>query len=106
MTNEKEKELLKEREKIARQMPRSSKIIKGTIVKLKRRCGKKRCHCVEGEKHESMYLSQSQKGKTRMIYIPGEKEKEVEENVRRYKKLIETAEALSEINIKIIKGKK
>lgn len=97
--------LLKNRYKIAKQMPRSSKIVKGTLVELRRKCGKPNCRCQKGEKHVSLYLSQSHKGKTRMTYIPRKYEKEIKTSVKWHKKLIQVVEDLSEINIKIIKSK-
>ncbi len=97
--------LLKNRHKIAKQMPRSSKIVKGTLVELRRECGKPNCHCQKGGKHVSLYLSQSHKGKTRMTYIPWKYEKEIRTSVNRHKKLIRVVEDMSEINIKIIKSK-
>jgi len=98
-------DMLKKQKELARQIPRSPKVIKGSLVELKRTCGKPNCRCQKGEKHISLYLSQSKKGKTKMTYIPRKSEKKVREYVKRHKKYIEVLDELSELNIKIIKHK-
>ena len=105
MDKRKVKDLEKKREQTGRRMPRSFKIIKGSLVELSRECGKVNCRCQRGEKHISLYLSKSQKGKTKMIYIPKKKEKEVREYVKRHKRLIRVVEELSSLTIEIIKNK-
>jgi len=95
--------LKEKRTRIAKSKPRSSKIIKGSLVKIKRTCGKANCQCTKGKKHVSLYLSQSKQGKTRMTYIPKRQEKKVMEYVNRYKELIKVLDELSELNIQIIK---
>ena len=44
--------------------------LRGTLVKMRHTCGKARCRCVRGEKHESWYLAYSEKGRRRMVYVP------------------------------------
>lgn len=95
--------LLKERRKVAQQMPRGSDIIKGSLVKLRRVCGKPNCRCNKGEKHMSLYISQSYKGKTKMTYIPRRQVEYVKDCVESYKRLLKGVEKLTEINLKLIK---
>ena len=98
-------DMLKKQKEIVRGMPRGHRIIKGSLVELKRTCGKPNCRCRKEEKHVSLYLSQSKKGKTKMTYIPRKSEKQIKEYVKRYKKYIKILDDLSELNIKIIKQK-
>ncbi len=105
MNNKEIKDLEKKREQIGRRMPRGFKIIKGSLVDLRRVCGKTNCHCQKGKKHISLYLSRSHKGKTKMTYISKRNEKEVREYVKRHKQLIGVVEELSSLNIEIIKNK-
>ncbi len=42
---------------------------RGSFVTLHRKCGKPNCHCVQGERHPTDYLSTRQEGRTRLIYI-------------------------------------
>ena len=55
-------------------MPRSrtpgSLMLRGSVLKLRRACGKPNCRCAQGEPHESWVLSYSVKGRTRMLPVP------------------------------------
>ena len=46
-------DMLEKQKEIARHIPRSRKVIKGSLVELKRTCGKPNCRCQKGEKHIS-----------------------------------------------------
>ena len=83
----------------------TNKIIKGSLVKLHRKCGKKNCHCHKGEKHASLYLSQSINSKTQMTYIPKKYEKDITEYVNTYKKIQNILNKITGINLKIFKNK-
>ena len=80
-------------------------IIKGSLVNLKHTCGKKGCKCYRGEKHISLYISRSRKGKTVMLYIPKSKEKYVKECVKRYKDILKKLDQFSANAIEKIKMK-
>lgn len=79
------------------------RIIKGSLVWLKRVCGKSGCHCYKGKKHVSLYLSRSVKGKTTMTYIPHRYENAVKEAVDEHKRILKTLDELSRDNLKTIK---
>ena len=67
--------------------------IRGSVVTMARRCGKKGCHCEQGERHVSLYLSIKLEGKRRMVYIPPEQEEAVRRCVeagRESERLIQT----------------
>jgi hypothetical protein len=44
----------------------------GSLVTIRRKCGKPNCHCATGEGHRTTYLSTKQGGKTRMVYVPAD----------------------------------
>lgn len=44
--------------------------IRGIVYKLRRKCGKAGCRCVQGELHESWVLAVSEKGRKRMRMVP------------------------------------
>jgi len=94
--------LLKKRRKTAKQKPPLEKTLRGSIVIVKRSCGKAGCRCQKGQKHRALYVSQSYNGKTRMIYIPQRSEKEARRLVDNYRALKVTLEKVSEINIKML----
>ena len=52
------------------QLIRSHGLLRGSLVKMSRVCGKPGCRCAKGHKHVSLYLSHYEKGKQRLIYVP------------------------------------
>ena len=48
----------------------ASPLLRGSLVVMRRKCGKPTCHCQEGEKHASLYLAIRVGKKRTMIYIP------------------------------------
>jgi hypothetical protein len=49
--------------------PPAEAMLRGSLIELRRRCGKAGCHCQEGEPHTTPALSYSQKGKTRIVTL-------------------------------------
>ena len=94
--------LLEKRRKAAKEMPRAEEILRGSIVIVKRYCGKANCRCLKGYKHRSLYISQSNKGESRLIYIPQRSEKEVRRLIRNYQALKSVMEEISRINIQLV----
>jgi Family of unknown function (DUF6788) len=67
----------------------SDVLIQGSFVTLGRRCGKPNCRCAAGDKHLSKYVSRSEGGKTRVIYVPAGDEVDVAQKTERYRRLRE-----------------
>lgn len=57
-------------------------LLRGSLVSMRRTCGKPGCHCTQGEKHVSLYLAIRIGQRRKMIYIPGELEQRVREWVQ------------------------
>ena len=53
-------------------------LLRGNLSVRERTCGKPGCKCTKGEKHVSLYLVFSEKGKYRQVFVP----KDIEEEVR------------------------
>jgi hypothetical protein len=67
----------------ANPMPR---MIRGTVVTHRRRCGKPNCRCAAGEElHESTVLSYSAAGRTRFVMLPADQVAAVRAAVQRYR---------------------
>lgn len=97
------KVLERNRKEVFRKMPKTDKIIKGTLVLMHNKCGKPNCKCKKGERHICLALSRYVKGKTKMTYIPKVIEKEAREFVQNYKGMMKCINELSGINIEIMK---
>ena len=76
--------LLRKRHKALGEIPQLEEILRGSIVVVRRYCGKVGCRCTKGKKHRSLYVSQSNNGQSRLIYIPKAKEKEVYQLINNY----------------------
>lgn len=97
--------LLNRRKKALGNMPKPQECIRGSLVVMNRFCGKPNCRCQKGQKHKATYLSQSSKGKTKMIYIPQAQAKKAAEQIKNYRRVKAVLNILSEINIRLLTGK-
>ena len=99
------KRLFNRRRKALNKMPKLEECIRGSLVIMNRFCGKPNCRCLRGQKHKAVYLSQSFKGKTKMIYISQAQVKKAAEQIKNYRKVKGVLNILSEINIKLLTKK-
>jgi hypothetical protein len=57
----------------AEQSDRAPRMLRGTLITMRRRCGKATCRCARGELHEGPALSVSLSGRSVMVSLrPGE----------------------------------
>lgn len=94
--------LIEKRRKAAQEIPKIENILRGSIVVVERYCGKPNCRCVKGFKHRSLYLSQSNNGESRLIYIPKHSEKQTRRLIYNYQMLKSVMEKISRINMELI----
>ena len=78
-------------------------VIKGSVYELKRKCGKPRCKCVQGELHSRMVVSSSEKGKTKLRVIPHGFLVEIQMKVRRYQEHRRARAKLVEVHKKLLR---
>jgi hypothetical protein len=67
------KQLLESQEEVASLLQlfmQRPALIRGSVYKLRRKCGKATCRCQEGHLHESWVLSVPEKGRKRMRTVP------------------------------------
>jgi hypothetical protein len=58
--------------------------LRGSLIQLRRKCGKPNCRCFQGSPHVSPALSYSQRGKTKILTLPPEQVPQVRMALRRY----------------------
>lgn len=63
-------------------------VLRGSLIILKRRCGKPRCRCNDGPAHETPALSFSLQGKTGILTLREEDVPEVRAALARYAKAV------------------
>jgi len=71
-------------------------LLRGSLVTMSRRCGKPGCHCIDGEKHASLYLAIRRGKQRKMIYIPSELEQQVREWVQSSQEIDRLLELVSQ----------
>jgi len=59
--------------------------LRGSLIVLRRRCGKPNCHCAKGQPHTTPALSFSQKGKTRILTLTQDELPVVRRALQQYK---------------------
>ncbi|MFH1753959.1 MAG: DUF6788 family protein [Candidatus Omnitrophota bacterium] len=94
--------LLAKRHSAVRNAPKIAKIMKGSIVIVKRYCGKPNCRCRRGFKHRSLYVSLTDKGKQRLVYIPRRSEEKTRRLIANYRDLKTVVEKISRLNVSLM----
>ena len=70
----------------AREQLQVPRLVRGSVVVNRRRCGKPNCRCAEGTaQHETTVLSYSQGGRTRFLTLPPDQVGAVRAAVERYR---------------------
>ena len=72
----------------------------GSLVTLKRKCGKKGCKCEKGEKHVSLCLSILVEGKRKMVHVPRDWEERIKKWVGNYKEAQDLMHQVSQVCLK------
>jgi len=68
----------------------SDLLLRGSLIILRRKCGKASCHCAEGAPHETPALSTSVRNITQIITLRREELPRVRSALRRYQKALAT----------------
>jgi len=76
----------------------SGVLIRGSLITLKRKCGKPTCSCADGEPHTTPALSYSVKGKTHILTLRGSDVPMIRQALNNYKM------AVAELEKKAISG--
>lgn len=81
--------LVRQRQAAERKLLGRPELLKGTLLEVKRTCGKAGCKCTRGEKHTCYQLSASVEGKRHTWNVPRRylaKVKRLTENYRRFRR--------------------
>lgn len=62
------------------------RMMRGSFVVLRKKCGKAGCTCTRGMLHPTRYLSASEQGRTRMVYVSAEQAATVKAGAERYQR--------------------
>ncbi len=77
-------------------------MVKGSVYRLRRKCGKPTCHCANGTLHESMVLSWSEAGRTRLRSISERSVNRLRRLTERYQRFRKARARLVQISKEIL----
>ena len=80
------------------QLINSLGLVRGSLTVREKSCGKPTCHCARGEKHRAPYLTASEEGKLRQLFIPLDLEEQARSWVDNYQRIRQLLEELSQIH--------
>lgn len=60
-------------------------LLRGSLICLRRKCGKSNCRCCDGKPHATPALSYSQRGKTKILTLPPGQIPKVRVALKRYR---------------------
>src|SRR5271157_2134413 len=100
----KQKDILRQRERLARQLPSTAEIVRGSLlqrtIRHRRGCPK----CARGEGHTVWVLTVGYAGgKTRQISLHAEQREQVERWLKNYQELKARLEEICELNQKLLR---
>ena len=105
MQSERRKHLVRKRQKLCDTLSGiSTGLIRGSLVRGEKKCGRKGCACNEGKLHRHVVISTQRKGRSHIVYVPAAIEKQAESSIDAYKETRRLIEEISLINIELFKA--
>ena len=95
-------QLVQQRESAERILMGRQEMLKGTVTKVQRMCGKPGCKCTKGEKHVCYQLSASVEGRTRTRNVPRKHLETVRQLTEHYRCFRQARAAWVRLNAQII----
>jgi hypothetical protein len=79
------------------------RLVRGSVVTHRRRCGKPNCRCADGEAlHESTVLSYSEGGRSRLLTLPADQVAAVRAATERYRERRQRLEADGQVGLEVL----
>ena len=95
---------LKERKtQILDSFPALENVLRSSLITRLIKCGKPNCRCVEGDGHESLYLSSYYHGHTYLDYVPKAYGEKVAACINSFETVSALLVELSEINLELFR---
>ncbi len=77
-------------------------VLRGSLIRLRRKCGKPNCHCAHGQPHSSPALSYSHHGKTKLLILPHPQVPKVRAALQRYRQGIRRLERQASAGLRLL----
>jgi len=79
------------------------RLVRGSVVTHRRRCGKPNCRCADGEAlHETIVLSYSEGGRTRLLTLPADQVASARAATERYRARRQRLEAVGQAGLQTL----
>ena len=88
------------------QLATRERFLRGALSERSGKCGKPNCHCAAGEGHPSLYLVQSQAGKSRQWCVPKTLQDPVRQAVGGYQEIQRLLDEVSQLEWKRLQARK
>ena len=104
MTSRRKGQLLRKKKALARELITLSDLVRGSLVRGAKKCGRKGCKCEKGPLHPHVVISTHRGGKTHIVYVPKAWEDQAQAAVAAYKRAWAIIEELSAVNVELLKA--
>lgn len=89
----------------ANQAPTEPLLLRGSLIVLRRKCGKPTCACAQGAPHETPALSLSRRNVTQMLTLRPQDLPEVRAALRRYRKAVQDLDRKALVGVRVLRAR-
>lgn len=89
----------------AKQPPTEPLLLRGSLIVLRRKCGKPSCACARGLPHETPALSLSRRNVTHILTLRPQDLPEVRAAVRRYRKAVQDLDRKALVGVRLLRAR-
>ncbi len=102
------RKLTSRKKRLAEQLPSPDAVLRGTLIKRFRKCGKPHCRCATGEPHGPNYylLIKQRDGSTVTVPVLPDDRATVRAYVANHRKLKKLVEEIAKINTELLRKKR
>jgi len=98
--------LERRRQRLAGRLATAAEFVRGSVVLMKRRCGRPGCRtCRAGGHHPTWVLTVSRHGKTRTVYLGSGRMAEARRLTGNYRRLLGLVEEIADLNLVLLLGR-
>jgi len=91
------------KDQLLREVAKCKRLIKGSIVVNRRRCGTATCSCSQGHLHESLAITYKREGKSVLVHVPDQLRQQALKAIQDYHRFKTLTDEISQINVEEFK---
>lgn len=105
MTATRKRQLLQRRARLCAELGNLHTLMRGSLVRGEKKCGRKGCACETGALHPHVVISTHRAGKTEIVYVPKASQDQATAAVAAYGRAWQLIEQLSVLNTELLKAR-